>query len=135
MCHLSISISVFGMIIKIASFMFCSSLYYFVFLKNFAILMIFNVLGDRRSRENIKCITYSQELNIFITVTLHGIACQWSSKVFCHSLVFVQLECFTNYLFIDTAICTAFLPVLCKQSENALLCHLDHLKSLSKSIF
>ena len=43
-CHLSISISVFGMIIKIASFMFCSSLYYFVFLKNFAILMIFNVL-------------------------------------------------------------------------------------------
>jgi len=36
--------------------------------------------GDRRSRENIKCITYSQELNIFITVTLHGIACQWSSK-------------------------------------------------------
>ncbi|XP_065068565.1 WD repeat-containing protein 64-like [Rhopilema esculentum] len=36
--------------------------------------------GDRRSRENIKCITYSTELNIFVTVTLHGIACHWNSK-------------------------------------------------------
>eukprot|EP00794_Sanderia_malayensis_P020031 gene20031-21995_t len=36
--------------------------------------------GDRRSRENIKCITHSDELNLYVTVTLHGIACHWNRK-------------------------------------------------------